>query len=83
VAHGVLPSDGLVWRLHGNTAKDVEGYVTRTTAGDWLVRLIRDSECVLNETYPDAGSALTRAAVIRDGLVAKGWVQVPTSANAP
>ena len=73
---GVLPGNGLVWRLRGETEKAVEGYVTPAGAG-WLVRVVRNYESVLTETYPDAGTAVARAGQLRDGLVAKGWAQVP------
>lgn len=82
---GTLPADGLVWRLQGTTAKPVDGHVRPAGGGGWLVQVVQNYESVLTESYPDSTSAMTRAGQLRDGLVAKGWSQVPigldTSAN--
>jgi hypothetical protein len=79
---GTLPSDGLVWRLQGATPKPVDGHVTPGSGGSWLVHVVQNCESVLTESYPDAASALTRAGQLRDGLVAKGWLQVPIRADS-
>ena len=71
----------VLWRLHGATAKDVECRLSTTPAG-CLLTLRRNAANLLSEHYPDAVSANTRAGMLKDGLIAKGWTQVPLSEPA-
>ena len=72
-----LLSDGVLWRLQGVTTKTVDGHVRPTATGSWLVQVVQNDEAVLTETYPDPTSASTRANQLLEGLVRKGWVQIP------
>ena len=78
---GTLPSDGLVWRLQGTTTKPVDGHVRPAGSGGWVVQVVQNCESVLSESYPDAASAMIRAGQLRDGLVAKGWLQIPVDSD--
>ena len=71
------PSDPIpaepVWRLHGTTAKYVECRVRQTALRLYAVTVMRGSETLLSECYPDTPSAMKRATDIRDRLLGNGW----------
>ena len=67
---------GPVWQLHGSTEKDVMCLV-EPVRQSWTVRLVRASETMLNEMYPDMSSALAAAERLKDHLMSKGWTPVP------
>ena len=69
---------GLMWRLHGETAKDVECFIRPGPSRILVLTLVRDNETLLHETYPDQQSAVVRASELRDGLLTRGWTFVPT-----
>jgi hypothetical protein len=79
-ARSQLPSSTLVggpiWQLHGSTEKDVMCLV-EPVRHSWTVRLVRASETMLNEMYPDMSSALAAAERLKDHLMRKGWTPVP------
>jgi len=67
---------GPVWQLHGSTAKDATCFI-EPVRQTWALRLVRNSEILLNESYPDRLTALEAAERVKDHLLRKGWTQVP------
>jgi len=71
---------GPVWQLHGSTEKDVMCLI-EPVRHSWTVRLVRASETMLNEVYPDMSSALAASQRLKDHLMSKGWTPVPIDAR--
>jgi hypothetical protein len=69
-------SNGFMWRLHGETAKDVECFIRGGTSHSVILTLTRDNETLLREVYPDQESAVFRAGELRQGLMTRGWTFV-------
>jgi hypothetical protein len=72
-----------LWRLRGSTDKVIECRVDRTASTLHAITVVLGHETFLNECYPDANSARTRALQVRDGLLKSGaWTLVGPSALA-
>ena len=67
----IAPANPL-WRLRGATKRLVECSVRRTISKLYVVTVVFGSETLLDETYPDYSSAMTRAVHVRDGLLKSG-----------
>lgn len=67
-----------VWRLHRPaTGTDVECRIEQTVSKTFIVTVISGAAVFLDEVYPDATSARSRALLVRDGLLASGdWTSV-------
>jgi hypothetical protein len=63
----------VIWRLRGETARDVECVIVSTPSRAVILTLVRDYETMLRETYPDNESAAFRANELRANLVKRGW----------
>ena len=62
-----------LWRLRGSTDKVIECRVDRTYSTLHAITVVVGHETFLNECFPDASSAQTRALQVRDGLLKSGW----------
>lgn len=70
--HSARAHTAPVWRLHGTTRTPVECSVRQTPSTLYMVTVMRGSETFLDESYPDAASAMRRATQIREGLIKSG-----------
>jgi hypothetical protein len=73
--HSTRPDRGPanpVWRLQGATKKLVECSVRPTASKLYVVTVALGSETLLDETYPDLPSAMSRAIHIQDRLLKSG-----------
>ena len=62
-----------VWRLHRPaTGTDVECRIGQSVSKTFIVTVVSGSEVFLDEVYPDATSARSRALQVRDRLLASG-----------
>lgn len=68
----------VVWRLRGSTDKLLECRVQRIAWMAYSVTVVFGSETFLHETYPDEGSATSRAIQVCQRLVKSGtWTDAP------
>ena len=66
-----------VWRLRGSTDKIVECHVERTPSMIYALTVVFGRERLLDEPYPDAASATSRAMDVRERLLkGGGWTIV-------
>jgi len=61
------------WALHGPTGRRLECRLIASSDRQWLVKLTLGAETLLAEEFPQQTEARSRAAHLKNGLVAKGW----------
>jgi hypothetical protein len=70
-------SSELAWRLRSSKNTVVECRIRPTVSKLYTLNVVMGSETVLDEIYPDAASALRRAAQVRDRLMGSGeWAAI-------
>jgi hypothetical protein len=69
------------WVLQGSAARQLTCRVAQTPSQVWIVTLTLGHETMLSESYPDADGAIKRAIGLKDGLIDKGWTQVPSGSQ--
>jgi hypothetical protein len=73
-SHGMIITPDVVWRLRGTIAETIVCHTHITTSGGVWLQVLVDEEPVVEEIYPDARSATSRAEAIRRHLIEKGWI---------
>lgn len=69
----MIYSHKVLWRLSGETLRDVECVVASTRTKEFVLTVGRANDTLLNEAYPDLQSATARADELRTRLVKNGW----------
>jgi hypothetical protein len=69
----VIYSPKVLWRLSGETLRDVECVVASTRTKKFVLTVSRAKDTMLNEAYPDLQSATARADQLRTRLMKNGW----------
>ena len=72
-----------VWRLSGNTGRELTCQITRGVTGRWLVTLSLGSERMLSDGCLDRDAAVQRSDRLKAGLVAKGWIPARIGESRP
>jgi hypothetical protein len=63
----------VIWSLRGTIVQNIQCRTHPTTSGGVWLQVVLDEEPLVEEIYPDARSAASRAEDIRRELIEKGW----------
>lgn len=62
-----------LWVLRGITERHLACSITQEPSALWFVTVNYGRETILNESYPNLGTAMLRATSLKDGMIANGW----------
>lgn len=67
-------NDILIWRLRGDTLRNIVCVRRSTASGLVALQVLLDQDTLLDEMYPDDRTATSRATAIRNDLLRRGWL---------